>query len=77
MTTGKPLQIAKDVIELMETSGIIQPSGDFDETKLDTLGENASFIAGIEGILIHHGVAVPGKIDKIIKALPMLALFVR
>ncbi len=71
MTTGQPLQIVKDVIILMETSGIIQPSGDFDETKLDTLQEDAAFAAGVEQILIQHGIAVPGRVDKIIKALPL------
>lgn len=76
MTTGKPFQIAKDVIILMETSGILPPSGEFDETKLDTLQEDAAFAAGVEAILVHHGIAVPGRVDKIIKALPLIGLFV-
>ena len=45
--------------------------------KLDTLQEDAAFAAGVEQILIHHGIAVPGRVDKIIRALPMIGLFIR
>jgi hypothetical protein len=77
MTTGMPLLIAKDIIGQMEASGVLLPNGDFDDTKLDTLAENAAFIASVELILIQRGVPVPGTIDKIIRALPMIGLFVR
>lgn len=76
MKAGILLLIFADVVSLMQTRGIITPEGDFDETKLDTVSEDAAFAAGVEAILVSHGVHIPGKVDQIIKALPLLGLFI-
>jgi len=77
MKGGTLLRIVADIVGLMDARGIIAADGDFDDTKLDSLQEDAEFAAAVEAILVHHGVAVPGRVDRIIKALPMIGLFVR
>ena len=76
MKLGTGLFIASDVIALLKTRGILLPSGDFDETKLDTLQEDAQFAADVEAILVRYGVHIPGKAHQIIQALPLLGLFI-
>ena len=77
MKAGVLLLIIKDVIALMQTSGIITTTGDFDETKLDTLQEDAAFAAAVSAILETRGVDIPDRLEKVIQLLPLLAGLVR
>lgn len=77
MKAGTAQFIISDVTALMVTRGILLPNGDYDETKLDTLQEDTQFAADVEAILVARGVPVPAKVDAIIKALPLLGLFIR
>lgn len=77
MKAGTLLFIVKDVIGLLQSSGVLTAAGDFDDTKLDTIQEDTAFAAGIEAILKAHGVDVPEKVDTIIRILPLVASFVR
>lgn len=77
MKAGILLLIVKDVIALLQTSGIITATGEFDETKLDTLQEDAAFAAAVTAILETRGVDVPDKLEKVIQLLPLLAGLVR
>jgi len=74
---GGTLQlIVKDITTLMQTDGILLPNGDYDETKLDTVQEDTQFAADVAAIFVRYGVPVPPKVLAIIKALPLLGLFI-
>ena len=77
MKAGTLLLVIKDVITLMESAGIVLPTGEFDETKLDSLQEDAAFAAAVAGILEAHGVNVPDRVENAIRILPLLAAFIR
>ncbi len=76
MKAGTLLFIVSDVIALLQVRGILAPTGDFDESKLDTVQEDTQLAADVEAILVKRGVSVPGRVDAIIKALPLITLFV-
>lgn len=76
MNAAVLLLIIRDVINLLESSLVLTPTG-FDDTKLDTLQEDAVFAAAVEAILTKHGVHVPGNVDRVIQLLPLLAGFIR
>jgi hypothetical protein len=77
MSVGTGLIVAKEVVLFLEAKGILLPSGEFDDTKLDTIQEDIEFAVGIETILKKHGLAIPERIDKIIQLLPLLAAIAR
>jgi hypothetical protein len=76
MNAATLLRINRDVITLLETSGVMTATG-FDDTKLDSIIEEATFAAAVEAILKKHGVAVPGNVDRVIQLLPIIAGFIR
>lgn len=65
-----------DVFLLLRSSGILTAT-EFDDTKLDTLQEDAAFAASVEAILKKWGVHTPDQIDRVIQLLPILAGFIR
>lgn len=65
-----------DVLILLRTDGILLPTS-FDDTKLDTLQEDAVFAASVEAILKKYGVHTPDQVDRLIQLLPLLAGFIR
>lgn len=77
MNAGQLLLVVKDVLGLLETGGILLPDGRFDQTKLDTITEDAAFGLAIEGVLKKHGLHVPDRVDKILQILPLLAAVIR
>jgi hypothetical protein len=77
MKPGLTLIIAKRIILLLEQQSILLPDGSFDDTKLDTIEEDVTFAAGIEQILKDAGLDVPDRVDKIVKALPLLLSIIR
>lgn len=74
MNVGMALKIAKDLIILLETDGILQTDGTFDQSKLDTLSEDVAFVADVELVLEAHGIHLPGKARQLIQALPGIVL---
>ncbi len=68
--------IVCDVLLLLRSSGILTETA-FDDTKLDTLQEDAVFAAAVEAILKKHGVHTPDQVDRLIQLLPLLAGFIR
>jgi hypothetical protein len=77
MKAGTLLFVISDLTQAMASRGIIAADGDFDETKLDTLQEDAEFAGAVEAILVKHGAHVPGRVDQVIKALPLVGFFLR
>lgn len=77
MNAGTLLKIAKDVIALMESQGLLLPDGSFDSAKFNSLTEDLSFAAGVEIILKNHGVDVPQIVDKVMAALPLLVAILK
>ena len=73
MKAGTILAIQADIVVLLSTNGFITADGDFDDTKFNTIEGILAFTAGVEAILVKHGVAIPGKVDAILKLLPLLA----
>lgn len=72
MNAGTLLKLIADVIDLLEAKGVITPSGDFDQAKLDTVQEDLDFAAAVEDLLKAYGLNVPTRVDSIIKILPLL-----
>jgi hypothetical protein len=50
MKAGTLQFILADVTTLMVTRGILLPTGDYDETKLDTLQEDTQFSADVAAL---------------------------
>jgi hypothetical protein len=75
MNLGTGLLIQRDVIDLLERKAILLSDGEFDKAKLDTLTENLDLASDIEDLLKARGLNVPGKVDQIIQALPIIAAF--
>lgn len=73
MQAGTLLLIVHDVVEVLAAEGIITSTGDFDQTKFDSLQNDLTFASAIEGVLKKHGVPVSGKVDAIIALLPSIA----
>lgn len=73
MTPGTPLQIIRDITNLLEAKGVLLPDGNFDQTKFHTVEECMIFAIGVENSLKSHGLSVPPKVDKILAILPLLA----
>lgn len=73
MTPGTPLQIIRDITNLLESRGILLPDGNFEQSKLSTIEQSMTFAIGVENALKQHGLTVPPKIDKVIAILPLLA----
>ena len=76
MNAAQLVLLIRDLITLLETDGILTPTG-FDSTKLDTIAEDVAFAAQVEALLKKHGVLVPGQVDRIIQLLPLLAGFIQ
>ncbi len=71
------LVIQSELVQLLVTHGIITPTYDFDDTKLNSVPADAQLVADIEAVFVKHGVTVPAKVDSIIKMLPLLAMLIR
>ena len=77
MKGGTLLLVLADVVAVLKAQGIITDAGDFDDTKFNDLAEITAVISAVEAALVKHGVAIPGKVDAIIKLLPLLAALAR
>lgn len=73
MNAGQLLKVVKDIVALLEDSGVLLPDGTFDKSKLDTLQEDIAFAARVEGVLAKYGLDVPDKVNKVIAILPLIA----
>ena len=72
MKAGSFVQIGGDVIAALNAGGYITPAGDFDAAKFQDVSADTTLASAVETSLKAHGVAVPGKADAIIKALPLI-----
>lgn len=77
MNAGTLLIVVGEIIALLRAEGILGPDGVFDTSKLDTIQEDVDFGVKVEGILKTHGLNIPGKVDRIIAALPLLAALIQ
>jgi hypothetical protein len=75
MNAGTFVFIGRDLVDLLERKGVLLADGELDKTKLDTLTENLDLASDIEDLLKARGLNVPGKVDQIIQALPIIAAF--
>lgn len=73
MEAGTLLLIAKDIIALAETEGIIRADGVIIGPR--TPAQDLRLAAGVETILKNHGVDIPEKVDAAIKMLPLVLNF--
>lgn len=77
MKAGTLLFIVADVVALLSARGILLPSGDFDEAKLDSIQEDVELAAAVAAVLEQHGVNVPDRVQRILAIVPLVAGFVR
>ena len=77
MNAGQLMILFADIIALLKARGILLPTGAFDQTKLDTVQEDAELAAAIAALLEQHGVNVPDRVEKIIAILPLFAGLIR
>jgi hypothetical protein len=67
------VRIISEVITLLDSAGYITPAGDFDAAKFNDISADLTLASGVEGILVKHGVAIPPRLDALLKMLPLLA----
>ena len=77
MNFGTGLFIQSDIVTLLKQKKILLADGSFDATTLDTLTEDLELASDIEGVLKAHGVNVPGRVDQVIRLLPIIADIVK
>lgn len=70
------LLIVNDVIALLRSRGILTETG-FDQTKVDSVKEDAELAADVARLLEQHGVNVPDRVEKVLAMLPLIAGFIR
>lgn len=72
MNAGTLVLIGRDGVDLLQRKGILLADGTVNESKLDTLQEDLELATGVEDILKAHGVNVPGRVDQVIRLLPVI-----
>ena len=77
MNAGQLLLVVSVVIALLKTRGILLTTGQFDQTKVDSIQEDAELAAAVAAVLEQHGVNVPDRVEKVIAILPLLAGIIR
>lgn len=70
------LLIINDVIALLRSRGILTATG-FDQTKVDSIAEDAELAQAIAAVLEQHGVNVPDRVEQVLAILPLIAGFIK
>jgi len=75
MKAGTLLLVAADVINLLKGRNLITPAGDFGD--FSNIQSDLELIKAIESILTQHGVDIPGRVDKVLALIPLIADLVK
>lgn len=69
MNAGTLLELVADVINLLKTQGLIDPTGNFVEPSVVQI---PALVSGLEAILKAKGVVVPEKLEKALQLVPLV-----
>lgn len=70
MKAGTLLLVIADVIQVLETKGLILPDGSFGD--FGSIENDVELVNSVEDVLIQHGLDVPEKVVSIVKLLPLI-----